>query len=273
MRLIAHISDLHFGRHDPRKVAALLHSLEDNRPDLVVVSGDLTQRARRTEFAEARQFLDRIGKPIVVVPGNHDVPLYAVHQRFLQPFTKYNRFIAPSGIENSYFADAQLAVLGLNTARRLVWKAGRVSFEQMGEIRRAFADLPQDVWKILVTHHPLASAEGEPMIELAGRARLALRTVADAGVHILLSGHHHRAVVGGVEPKLVLDGTVLVIHAGTAVSGRTRGTEGNSFNLIQLEAAHVRVTVMEWSQNGFQPGRTTSYAFQPALGRLSLDHR
>jgi 3',5'-cyclic AMP phosphodiesterase CpdA len=268
MRRIAHVSDLHFGRHDPRKVDALLHSLDRNRPDLVVVSGDVTQRARRTEFAEARHFLDRINRPIIVVPGNHDVPLYAVHQRLLAPFTKFNRFIAPSGIADSFFADSDLAVLGLNTARRLVWKAGRVSFEQMNIIRRSFADLPQNVWKLLVTHHPLASVKGEPMIELAGRAKLAVRAVADAGVHILLSGHHHRTSVGSVEPTLVLNGSVLVVHAGTAVSTRTRSAEGNSYNLIELEAEHVAVTVNDWSHAGFHPVRTISYAFQPELGRL-----
>jgi 3',5'-cyclic AMP phosphodiesterase CpdA len=268
---MAHISDLHFGRHDPRKVTALLHSLDHHRPDLVVVSGDLTQRARSTEFAEARHFLDRIGRPLIVVPGNHDVPLYAVHQRFLQPFRKYNRFIAPSGMEDSFFADADLAVLGLNTARRLVWKGGRISFEQMSTIHRAFAHLPRSVWKLLVTHHPLASAAGEPMIELAGRAKLAVRAVADAGVHILLSGHHHRALIGDVEAKLVLNGSVLVVHAGTAVSTRTRSAEGNTYNLIQLEPESVAVTVMEWSDTGFQPARTLSYAFQPALGRLTFN--
>ena len=268
MRRIAHISDLHFGRHDPRKVDALLHSLDRSRPDLVVVSGDITQRARRAEFAEAREFLDRIARPIIVVPGNHDVPLYAVHQRFLQPFAKFDRFIAPSGIADSFFGDADLAVLGLNTARRFVWKAGRVSFEQMNIVRRTFADLPPNVWKLVVTHHPLASVAGEPMIELAGRAKLAVRAVADAGVHILLSGHHHRTSVGGMEPQLVLDGSVLVVHAGTAVSTRTRSAEGNSYNLLQLEAEHIAVTVNEWSHAGFHPARTMSYAFQPALGRL-----
>src|SRR3954470_23952955 len=121
MRTLAHISDLHFGRHDPRKVEALLESLDKNRPDVVAISGDLTQRARSSEFAEARRFLDRIRRPVVIVPGNHDVPLYAVHRRFFQPFAKYSRFVAGSGAADSYFADSGLAVLGLNTARRLVF--------------------------------------------------------------------------------------------------------------------------------------------------------
>lgn len=268
MRRIAHISDLHFGRHDPRKVDALIHSLEQNSPDVVVVSGDLTQRARRSEFAEAQQFLDRIQRPVVVVPGNHDVPLYAVHQRLLQPFAKFDRFVADSSASDSYFADSGLAVLGLNTARRLVWKGGRVSHDQMSIIRRVFADLPDTVWKVLVTHHPIASVKGEPMIELAGRAKVAVHTVAEAGVHMLLSGHHHRALTGGMQPRLVANDSVLVVHAGTAVSTRTRHAEANSYNLIQLSPARAAVTVMHWSDAAFEPGRTASYAFHPGAGKL-----
>jgi 3',5'-cyclic AMP phosphodiesterase CpdA len=268
MRRIAHISDLHFGRHDPRKVDALVDSLHRGKSDLVVISGDLTQRARRTEFQEARHFIDRIRRPVVVVPGNHDLPLYAVHQRFLQPLTKFNRLLAASNAADSYFDDSELAVLGLNTARRLIWKGGRVSLEQMRTIRRVFANKPDSVWKILVTHHPLASVEGEPMIELAGRAKIAVRAVAQAGVHLLLSGHHHRAVAGGAAPKLVLNGSVLVVHAGTAVSTRTRHAEGNSYNLIELSPARAAVTVMAWADPLFEPVRTASYAFQPSSGRL-----
>jgi 3',5'-cyclic AMP phosphodiesterase CpdA len=268
MRLIAHISDLHFGRHDPSMVDGLVHSLDQNRPDLVAVSGDLTQRARHTEFTAARHFLDRIGRPIVVVPGNHDVPLYAVHRRFLQPYKKFNRHIAPSGVADSFFSDAELAVLGLNTARRLVWKNGRVSLDQMNTIRRCFAGLSSSVWKVLVTHHPLASVEGEPVITLAGRAKLAVRAVGEAGVHILLSGHHHRTVVGGAAAELASDGSVLVVHAGTAVSTRTRNAEANSYNVIRLEDNRVAVTVMEWTLSQFQPVRTISYGYDPGRGRL-----
>jgi len=268
MRRIAHISDLHFGRHDMRIVDALIDSLDQNSPDLVVVSGDLTQRARQSEFAKAQQFLDRIRRPVVVVPGNHDVPLYAVHQRLLQPYAKFNRLVAASGVSHSYYSDTGLAVLGLNTARRFVWKGGRVSHDQMNAIRRAFAGLPDTVWKVLVTHHPIASVKGEPVIELAGRAKVAVRAVAEAGVHMLLSGHHHRAVAGGVEPKLVLNGSVLVVHAGTAVSTRTRHAEGNSYNLIQLSPARAAITVMEWSDPSFEAGRTASYAFHPSAGKL-----
>ena len=268
MRRIAHISDLHFGRHDAHKVAALLHSFDQHHLDLIVISGDTTQRARPSEFAEARHFLDRIRQPIVVVPGNHDVPLYAVHQRLLQPFAKFNRFIASAAVADSLFTDPQLAVLGLNTARRLVWKGGRVSSEQMDTMRRAFTGLPRDVWKVVVTHHPIASVSGEPIIKLAGRSKLGVRTVAELGVHLLLSGHHHQPVTGGIDSELVLNGSVLAIHAGTAVSTRTRLTVPNSYNIIELEPARAAITVIEWSEHAFRPARTHAYSFDASLGRL-----
>ena len=262
MSLIAHISDLHFGRHDSIKVEALLESLERSRPDLVAVSGDLTQRARKREFAQARHFLDRIGRPIIVVPGNHDVPLYQIHRRLLTPFAKYNHHIAPAGLSDCFYRDEEMAVLGLNTARRLSWKNGRVSHDQMSDIRRVFTHLPAHLWKVLVTHHPVASVHGEARVELAERSALALRAIASAGVHVLLSGHHHRPVSGEADAELALDGSVLVIHAGTAVSTRTRGAEGNSYNLIELKPGRVTVSVMGWSETGFQPVRATPYSFE-----------
>lgn len=260
MRVIAHISDLHFGRHDPRKVTALLKSLSGNHPHLVAVSGDLTQRARNSEFTEARHFLDGIAAPVLVVPGNHDVPLYDVRRRFLKPFTKFNRHIAPVGVDECLYTDDNMVVLGLNTARRFTWKNGRVSWDQMAHVRHIFSHLPASVWKIVMTHHPIASAHGEARVELAGRSMLALRALADAGVHLLLSGHHHRPASGEAHAELLLNGSVLVVHAGTAVSTRTRGPDGNSYNLIGLERGSVVVKIMAWSGDSFAEIQETRYA-------------
>lgn len=259
MRRIAHISDLHFGRHDPRKVEALLKSLSENHPHLVAVSGDLTQRARNSEFAEARHFLDRIAAPVLVVPGNHDVPLYDVRGRLFKPFTKFNRHIGPTGVGECTYNDEEMAVVGLNTARRFTWKNGRVSLDQMTHIRHIFSRLPAGRWKVLMTHHPIASALGEARVELAGRAMLALRALADSGVHLLLSGHHHRPASGEAHAELLLSGSVLVVHAGTAVSTRTRGLAGNSYNLIELEPGSATVKIMAWSGDAFREIQKTRY--------------
>jgi 3',5'-cyclic AMP phosphodiesterase CpdA len=260
MRRIAHISDLHFGRHDPRKVDALLKGLTENHPDLVAVSGDLTQRAKDSEFAEARHFLERIPEPVLVVPGNHDVPLYDLRRRFFKPFTKFNRHIAPAGVDECIYTDEEMVVLGLNTARRFAWKNGRVSVDQMAHIRHIFSHRPANIWKVVMTHHPIASAHGEAQVELAGRSILALRALADVGVHLLLSGHHHRPASGEAHAELLLNGSVLVVHAGTAVSTRTRGLDGNSYNLIRLEAGSVTVKIMAWSGDAFKEIQETRYA-------------
>lgn len=260
MRLVAHISDLHFGRHDAAIVDALIAQFGEIRPHLVVLSGDLTQRARSAEFAQAKQFIARIKAPVVIVPGNHDIPLYNVMRRFFTPLDKYRRHIRESPTSGEWYVDEELAVLGLNTARSLTFKSGRVSTDQMALIRRCFEHVPKAAWKMIVTHHPIASAHGEPRIELAGRAMLALRAITDAGVHLLLSGHHHRPASGHPATDLVLHETMLVVHAGTAVSTRTREGEGNSYNLVCLDGPHATVDVMRWNgRHNFEAARRSRY--------------
>jgi 3',5'-cyclic AMP phosphodiesterase CpdA len=261
VRTIAHISDLHFGRHDLDVMEHLLASIEKSSPDLVVISGDFTQRARHVEFAEARRFLDRIAAPKLVTPGNHDVPLYNLFNRYLRPFRKYDTYIAPLDQPLSLYQDDELAVLGLNTARRFTRKNGRLSWPQIASIRRALASMPREVTKVIVTHHPLAVPDSADSIELAGRALVALRAIAAAGGHLLLSGHHHRALSGHVT-ELSGAGSILIVHAGTAISTRTRGIGGNSYNLIQIAHRQISVRVMQWMNgNGFVEASIASYGF------------
>ena len=263
MRRIVHISDLHFGRHDPVIVEALLTSIFDADPDLVVVSGDLTQRARRAEFAAARAFLDRLAPvPMVVIPGNHDIPLYDVARRFVRPLHRFRRFI---GCEtHSFFADDELAVLGLNTARSLTFKNGRISFEQMNQIRRAFEAVSSDALRILVIHHPLAAPAHDPRLDPVGRWRPALEAIGHAGVQVVLSGHFHSVFSGDLAlPTSLADGIghcILAVHAGTAISTRTRGHESNSYNLLQTERGHeLSVAVRSWDGSQFAEGWRTVF--------------
>jgi 3',5'-cyclic AMP phosphodiesterase CpdA len=266
MRLIAQISDLHFGRHDLGVVEALLASLAERAPDLIAVSGDFTQRARRAEFVAARHFLDRIVQPKVVVPGNHDVPLYALHLRLFSPFTKFDRYIRPAGVPGGFFVDDEIAVLGLNTARRLTIKDGRVSFEQMAEIRSTFDRVRPEIFKVIVTHHPLGSPSDDAPVVLAGRATLALQAIVASGVHLLLSGHHHQASSGEVDVETAVGKSVLIMHAGTAISTRHRGSEGNTYNLIRIDGDALTLTVMEHrSPDGFREGHAASYRFEHGI--------
>jgi 3',5'-cyclic AMP phosphodiesterase CpdA len=263
MRLIAHLSDLHFGRHDPRIVEGLLASIASARPDLVIVSGDLTQRARRAEFVEARRFLDRIGAPRVVIPGNHDIPLYGLFERFVSPFGAYKRHVADAGVPYCTYIDDEIAVLGINTVRRSKWKEGRISLSQMARIQSTLGHLPSNVLKIVVTHHPIAATEAASRSSLVARSGLAMRAITNARVHLMLSGHHHFAVSGEGRFDLALQHSVLAIYAGTAVSTRTRSGHKNSYNLIRLQPPRLSVDIMEWrSDAGFEPSGGAHYALE-----------
>lgn len=252
MRTIAQISDLHFGREIGAVVESLLASLAQHRPDLVVVSGDLTQRARVAEFAEARRFLDRIALPKLIVPGNHDLPLYNVVGRLLRPMRNYNRFIGPLDQPEGFYNDGALAVLGLNTSRRLSRKNGRLSIDQIASIKRVFAAVAPETFKAVVTHHPFAGPAGDTRIALAGRADAALSALAVAGVQLLMSGHHHVARTS----EWVDAGTgrtLLIVHSGTAVSTRVRSNDGNSYNIIRIDPGGVTVRILECVRgNGFE---------------------
>src|SRR5437763_2204567 len=140
MRTIAHISDVHFATENPAVVEGLLSDLKTIGPHLVAVSGDLTQRALRSEFAAARAFLERIPFPHVIVPGNHDIPLYDVGRRFLRPLHRYRRFIT-ADLSPSYHDD-EIAAVGVNTARSATWKNGRISLAQISALRTLLCPLP-----------------------------------------------------------------------------------------------------------------------------------
>lgn len=260
MRRIAHISDLHFGRHSAPIADALVQSVNAHQPHLIALSGDFTQRARNSEFAEARRFLDRLPQPKLLVPGNHDIPLYDIFSRFLRPLTKYDFHFANLGQPANFFRDDEIAILGLNTARRLKQKNGRVSLEQMQEIERALGGVPNDLFKVLVTHHPLAIPYGAPTMQLAGRAMPTLEIIRNAGVHLLLSGHHHRAGSGS-SVEVGAGGSVLVLHAGTAISTRTRGIEGNTYNMIDIADREVCVRLMDYGGDTFKEVSRNGYLF------------
>ena len=156
MARLIHLSDLHFGAHDPDVVEAVEERIPAHKPDLVVISGDFTQRARTEQFQEACAFLERLrdaGHDVLAVPGNHDVPLYDVFRRFLSPLTRYRRFIDDTLCPLQEIPGA--TVLGINTARSLTFKEGRVSHEQIQFIRETFERTDSNATRVLVTHHPL----------------------------------------------------------------------------------------------------------------------
>lgn len=254
MTRLIHLSDLHFGAHDPRLVEAVEQRIDEEEPDLVVISGDFTQRARTGQFKDACRFLERLreaGHEVLGVPGNHDVPLYDVLRRFLSPLTRYKKYIDDELCPFHELAGA--AVLGINTARSLTFKDGRISHEQMEFIREKFAKADTKAMRVLVTHHPLFAlpvGDGPELGKAIGRREHALDAVADAGVDVLLAGHNHRASAHHASDRVTRAGSALVVQAGTATSTRLRDEE-QSFNQIDFAGDHVTLTVQSWAGDGF----------------------
>lgn len=244
MRTIAHLSDIHFGSVDPSIIEPLISTLNDLKPDLVAVSGDLTQRARSSEFIDARAFLDRLPTPQIVVPGNHDVPLYNVFRRFAAPLRKYRRYITAD--LQPFFSDEKMAVIGINTARSSTFKGGRINMEQIESIRRKLCEIGNNIVKVIVTHHPFDLPEGNLESDIVGRAPLAMKMLATCGADIFLAGHMHISHTGHTATRYKIEGhSALVVQAGTATSTRHRG-ETNSFNSIHIDGTNIKIERLVW---------------------------
>ena len=270
MARLIHLSDLHFGAHDPVLVEAVESRVHESDPDLVVVSGDLTQRARTEQFQEACSFLERLregGHDVLAVPGNHDVPLYDVLRRFLSPLTRYMRYIDDTLCPLQEIPG--VTVLGINTARSLTFKDGRISHEQMEFIRDTFERTDANATRILVTHHPLlALPVGEGLARAVGRSELALDAIGEAGVDVLLAGHHHESSIHSARDLVTRAGPALVVQAGTATSTRLRD-EQQSFNRIDIEGPSVTVTVETWTGERFSPQDAQRYERQGDHWRIA----
>ena len=245
MRTLVHLSDLHFGRVDAALLEPLRRRVLALAPYVVVVSGDLTQRAKPAQFREARAFLDTLPASQVVVPGNHDVPLYNLFQRFVQPLRKYRRYIA-ADLEPAYI-DEEIAVIGINTARSLVFKGGRINHAQLGKVQQRLGALPDRMWKIVVTHHPFDVPVSHAQHGVVGRARLAMKTFAHCGADLVLSGHLHATLTSESATRYGSGHAALIVQAGTATSTRARG-EANSFNALALRETRVSVETYAWRE-------------------------
>lgn len=257
MTRIAHLSDLHFGAHDPVIVAATEAWLLERRPELVIISGDFTQRARVAQYREAGAYVQRLrsaGLRVLAVPGNHDVPLYDVMRRFAAPLERYKRYIDDDLCP--WFENDEVAVLGINTARSLTIKDGRINQDQMAMLQDRFSAVPAAKTRILVTHHPLYAmpiGEGDGLTEAVGRHESAVEAVCNAGVHLALAGHFHRTYADAARNMTERAGTVLVIQAGTATSTRLRNAELQSFNWIHARRHDaMELQVIAWNGTAFE---------------------
>ena len=245
MRTVAHVSDLHFGAAIPEIVEALAECVRQISPDVVAVSGDLTQRARRGQFRRARAFLDGLPGAHVVVPGNHDVPLYNVLARFADPLGGFRRYITAE-THPRYF-DSEIAVVGANTTRSFTIKDGGLRRPDVRHLTRLLEESRSSAVRIVVCHHPFdpPGGRGGRWTAPAPDAE-AVNTLVARGADIFLTGHLHLTYVGHTATRYQSPGrSAIVVEAGTATSFRGRG-EVNSFNLLRVDGDRVSVERLDW---------------------------
>jgi 3',5'-cyclic AMP phosphodiesterase CpdA len=250
VRTLLHISDVHFGPpHRTELSRAVLRMVEERRPSLVIVSGDLTQRAKPEQFREARAFVDAIEAlaPALVVPGNHDVPMYRFWERAFSPFGAYRRHFAQE-LEPLYRDDAML-VVGINTAFNWTIKDGRITLRRLAEVAKLLDQTPESVAKVVVAHHHLIPPPNFGTQRVLGNAYEAIDLFSQAGVDLVLSGHLHQAYIGNSE-EFYPKGRppVVILHSGTTTSSRGRGSERekNTCNWVRLEEESITVSHLRW---------------------------
>lgn len=234
MRTVVQISDLHFGAILEPTLDVLVDHLHAIAPQLTIISGDLTQRASREQFLKARAYMERLPTPQLVIPGNHDVPLYNVFKRFVTPFAGYDACISPE--HSPSYIDDEIAVVAINSARSFTFKGGHLTPTSVQQGVSHFARATNGQVRLFVTHHPFDIPVALSGVSVVRGARAAVQAFAACEVDVYLTGHLH--LVHHARASLFVpgyDATMLV--AGTATSARARG-ETNSFYVFRID--HTR---------------------------------
>ena len=252
MREILHISDVHFGPFFVPRAAEALHQLiAARRPGLVILSGDLTQRAKPRQFQEARAFVDALPVPSLCVPGNHDVPMYRVWERVFAPYGAYRRHFAEE--MEPVFEDEELLVVGVNTAFNWTVKDGRFSRASLRRLAAIFEAAPAGKVKLVVAHHHLVPPPRFATQRVTSGAFEALRLFAHYGVELVFSGHLHQTWIGNSEEYYPGGGRpVRLLHSGTTCSARGRGCERKrqTCNWVRIGAGTVEIDHLLLAEEG-----------------------
>jgi len=245
---ILHISDLHFGPPFlPAVAEAFLQTIPLLAPDAIVVSGDLTQRAKRHQFEEARRFFDRMSDyPMLIIPGNHDVALWRIHERLVRPHALYREIISPELNPILHVGNAVLVGLDSTAPRRSI-SNGRLDRHQLEHSEKVFAGVTDDKVRIVVAHHQFAPGHDRVFDIAMPGAQRAIDCFVEQKVEIILGGHLHRAYIGNsldFFPGHHRDRGVIIVQCGTTTSSRGKGRERNenTFNLIEAGSQTLTVT-------------------------------
>ena len=251
MRTIIHVSDLHFGKIDKETVEHLLISFREIRPDLIIISGDITQRAWPREYKSAVKFLEDIkalGFEYFVIPGNHDVESFLKPiSRGLNPYKSYKKYISEN--IGSFFSDEEIAVASINTVRHLRIKNGHLDEKEVRQVGQWFAGFPAESVKIVVSHHPLDLPPDRHARKLAKKAGLGLELLSAQNIDLYLSGHYHRSSAVTTEERYnKLNYCAVAVQAGT-VSRRQRG-EVQSFNVLKVKKPDIKLDTYLFDPKG-----------------------
>ncbi|WDI31505.1 metallophosphoesterase [Hyphococcus flavus] len=257
MTRLAHISDIHFGAVDPAAVEALAVHINAAGIDGLVVTGDLTQAGRKDEFRQAAAYLDRFDVPALVVPGNHDTPVYNLGRRFVDPWGRYRQHIHSE--LNPAINIGEAFVIGLNSARRanltFDWSLGRLSSRQLDDATKRLRSSSHSKLKLVAFHHPVLPGPGRAGMAVINQPARALSRFAEAGADVLLTGHAH---VARAELYKKAQNPLIVTAAGTATSTRLRG-EAPSYNLLSWDGRELSVSIHRLSQNGYEQDSTKTF--------------
>lgn len=231
MTRVLQISDPHFGTEQPHVMQALLRLAREQQPEVTLLTGDITQRARRAQFGAARDFVRQLPGPVLAVPGNHDIPLFNLLARMLNPYGNYKRAFGRE-LEPEYESDG-LLVICLNTSRPSRHKDGEVSNAQIDRVARRLREARPEQLRLVMQHHPVRAREESDLTNLLIGYEKAVPTWVDAGLDLLIGGHIHLPYVWPLHGHQGESGRrAWTAQAGTALSTRVRAGIPNSVNLI-----------------------------------------
>ena len=228
MSVVLQISDTHFGTEQPQVVEALVALAAQQRPDLVVLSGDITQRARPDQFRAAKAFVGRLGAPVLAIPGNHDIALFDLWARLTCPYARYAAAFG-SDLEPVH-ASQDLLIIGVNTTRAWRHKNGEVSTAQIDRVANRLSTASPQQLRVVVVHQPVAVTQARDRVNLLRGHRAATRAWSAAGADLVMGGHIHLPYALALQG---LSRRLWVVQAGTAVSSRIRPGAPNSVNILR----------------------------------------
>ncbi len=275
MSVLLHLSDPHFGTERAQVCAALLALAHRLEPDAIIISGDLTQRATRAQFEAAARFVEALPQvPRLILPGNHDIPLYNPWCRLVAPLGRFRKHFGTKG-DPVLELDAAI-IIGIDTTRRWRQQYGAISRAQIESAERRLRDTPAHKWRIVVTHHPLLLTPGADRADRPLRHGEALDRWFDAGADLFLNGHVHRPALMPVASGSSGQHQAFVSQAGTACSLRTRGGQPNSVTVLHQGGDNVRpVRSLEhwsWSDRSRSFERSGPAPFSQPFGRERVRH-